>query len=269
MSMLTDFVYILIPMLLVGLIFWLISLIKKDVSIVDSLWSLFFIVAVITVINQLANVSDRSFLISSLVFIWGIRLSLYITIRHWGHEEDHRYQAIRANNQPWFGLKSLYLIFGFQAVVAWIISLPLYYGLESSEPLNALDAIALGLWVVGMIFESVSDYQLYKFKQQPENKGKILIQGLWKYTRHPNYFGECLIWWGYFLFALAGYFSGELWSSSVLISLASPVLMTFLLLKFSGVNLLEKTMKSRPGYEEYMINTNAFVPGLPRKGGQT
>ena len=268
MSMLTDFVYLLIPMLLVGLVFWLISLIKKDVSIVDSLWSLFFIVVVIAVLNQLEDVSDRALLISSLVFFWAIRLSLYITIRHWGHAEDHRYQTIRANNQPWFGLKSLYLIFGFQAIVAWIISLPLYYGLQSVEPLNAIDVIALGLWLVGMTLESVSDYQLYKFKQQPENKGKVLTQGLWKYTRHPNYFGECLIWWGYYLFLLAGFFTEGFWSITLWVSFVSPVLMTFLLLKFSGVNLLEKTMKSRPGYEEYMSSTNAFIPGLPRKGGR-
>ena len=257
MSIITQSFSVLIPMLIVGGVFWIISLIKKDVSVVDSLWSLFFIIAVLAVFNNLEVISDRAMLVLLLVTIWGLRLSIYITLRHWGHEEDHRYQTIRKNNQPGFAYKSLYMIFAFQALVAWVVALPLFYAMNSSVPLNMLDGLAVVLWLVGMFFETVSDYQLYQFKKNPDNKGKILTQGLWKYSRHPNYFGEFLVWWGFFVFAL---------SNEGYLSIISPLLMTFLLLKFSGVNLLEQTMKARPGYEHYMQNTNAFIPGATNKG---
>lgn len=250
MISITPFFIALIPMLIAGLIFWIISIAKKDVSIVDSLWSLFFIIAAVTVFVQQETVSSRAVLVLVLVTLWALRLSLYITIRHWGHEEDHRYQVIRNNNNPGFTYKSLYLIFGFQALIAWFIAMPLFATMESSSSLNLLDGLALLLWLVGMLFESVADYQLYQFKKRPENKGKILTAGLWKYSRHPNYFGECLIWWAYFGFAL---------SEHAYLTVLSPLLMTYLLLKFSGVSLLEKTLKLRPGYEDYMQNTNSTL----------
>jgi len=259
MSVFTQSLIALVPMFIVAGVFWLISLLKKDVSIVDSLWPLFFIIAAVTMFNDQALTSDRALLVLCLVVIWGLRLSIYITLRHWGHEEDHRYQSIRSNNQPGFAIKSLYLIFGFQALIAWIIALPLFYTISSAAPLNMLDGLAVLLWLVGMLFESVSDYQLYQFKKNPENKGKILTQGLWKYSRHPNYFGECLVWWGFFMFALSDF---------AYLTIISPLLMTFLLLKFSGVNLLEKSMKTRPGYEHYMQHTNAFIPGSGYSKGE-
>lgn len=259
MSVIAQSFTALILMMLVSVFFWVISLLKKDVSIVDSLWSLFFIIATLSSFNyQMVN-SDRAVLVLLLVIIWGLRLSIYITLRHWGHEEDQRYQTIRNNNQPGFSLKSLYLIFAFQALLAWVIAMPLFYTMSSVTPLNYLDGLALLLWFVGMFFESVSDFQLYQFKKNPKNKGKILTQGLWKYTRHPNYFGECLVWWGFFVFAL---------SDDAYLTIISPLLMTFLLLKFSGVSLLEKTMKTRPGYENYMQHTNAFIPGAGYRKGE-
>ena len=259
MSVITQSFIALLLMLIVGGVFWLISLLKKDVSIVDSLWSLFFIIAALTMFNYQTVTSDRAVLVLSLVVIWGLRLSFYITLRHWGHEEDHRYQTIRKNNQPGFSIKSVYLIFGFQALMAWIIALPLFYAISSVAPLNVIDGLAALLWLVGMFFETVSDYQLYQFKKKPDNKGKILTQGLWKYSRHPNYFGECLVWWGFFIFSL---------SDHAYLTIISPLLMTFLLLKFSGVSLLEQTMKTRPGYERYMQHTNAFIPGAAYKKGE-
>lgn len=243
-------------MLLAGFVFWLISIARKDVSIVDSLWSLFFIIAAVYSYSQLDTPALRAQIVLLLVLIWGLRLSAYITIRHWGHAEDHRYRTIRANNEPGFTFKSLYLIFIFQTVIALIIALPLFSAITSSSTLSLLDWIGLGLWLSGMFFETVSDTQLWLFKRNPDNKGKILTQGLWKYSRHPNYFGEFLIWWGYFCFAL---------SAGSYITIISPLIMTFLLMKFSGVGLLEKTMKQRPGYENYMANTNAFFPGLTNR----
>lgn len=246
----------LTPMLIVAVFFWAISLIRKDVSIVDSLWSVFFIISTSALFFQIEMPSLRAQIVTLLVVIWGLRLSLYITIRHWGHEEDHRYQTIRANNEPGFNFKSLYLIFLFQAALAWIIAMPLFFSVTSENSFSYVDLIGISFWLVGMIFESVADYQLWKFKKNPENAGKILTTGLWKYTRHPNYFGEFMIWWGYFCFA---------WSAGAWFTIFSPLIMTFLLMKFSGVGLLEQTMKLRPGYEKYMKSTNAFFPGCLRK----
>ncbi|TNF37313.1 MAG: DUF1295 domain-containing protein [Gammaproteobacteria bacterium] len=256
MTMYSYFI-LLLPMFMAGSLFWLISIRKKDVSIVDSLWSLFFIIAAGYFYWQLETPSDRAQLVLLLVLAWGLRLSAYITLRHWGHEEDKRYQVIRANNEPGFAWKSSYLIFGFQAMVAWLISLPLFFAMQSTSALGLLDILAVSLWLIGMAFECIADYQLWRFKRQPANRGKLLTQGLWRYTRHPNYFGEFLIWWGYFLFAFA---AGNVWS------IVSPLLMSFLLMKFSGVYLLEQSMKSRPGYDRYMQTTNAFFPGWPRGG---
>ena len=208
----------LIPMLLLACVFWLISLLKKDVCIVDSLWSVFFIVGCFASYLQLDAPGLRAQIVMLLVIIWGLRLSLYITLRHWGHEEDHRYQQIRKNNQPYFKLKSLYLIFIFQALLAWIISLPIFFAIHSTtEELGYLDWLGIVLWLTGMYFETVADYQLWKFKRNRDNAGKIYTDGLWSYTRHPNYFGEFLIWWGYFSLSLAA-------GGVALVSVISPLI---------------------------------------------
>jgi len=249
-----HYFYVIIPMAFAGIVFWLISLVKKDVSVVDTLWSLFFVIACAYFFAQLDELTLRAQVLLTMVIIWGLRLAGYITIRHWGHEEDHRYQTIRKKNNPNFEYKSLYLIFGFQTIVAWIIAMPLFYGMNTSAGFGWLDLLGIGLWFIGMLFEVVGDYQLWKFKQDENNKGKILTSGIWKYTRHPNYFGEFLIWWGYFALAIS---SGAYWI------FISPLLMSFLLLKFSGVMHLENTMKNRSSYKDYMKNTNAFIPGTP------
>jgi len=252
---LLDYLIILVPMLVVATLTWVVSVFKKDVSIVDSLWSVFFVIIAVYLLLDSDEISWRFIIVFFLVVAWGIRLSFYITLRHWGESEDHRYKVIRKNNSPGFAFKSIYLIFWFQAVVAWVVALPVIFALKSNSPLNVFDVLGITFWLAGMYFETLSDYQLYKFKKDAVNKGKILIDGLWKYTRHPNYFGEFLIWWGYFLFSVA---------AQQYMAIVSPLLMTFLLLKFSGVVLLEKSMRSRPGYEEYIRNTNAFFPGFKR-----
>jgi steroid 5-alpha reductase family enzyme len=194
-------------------------------------------------------------LVLFLVGVWAVRLSLFITLRNRGQGEDHRYQAIRQNHEPGFWWKSLYLIFGFQAILAWIISLPLLAAVLAPAPLNWLDYAAVCLWLVGLFFEAVGDQQLAEFRRDPRNRDRVMDQGLWRYTRHPNYFGETCIWWGFGLFALAG---GAWWG------LLGPVLMTVLLLRVSGVSLLEKDIgERRPGYRDYVARTNAFFPGPP------
>lgn len=250
-----NYFYSLIPMLALAFIVWLLSVRKQDVSIVDSLWSILFVAAASYYLWVLDEPSLRAQIIYALVLIWAIRLSAYITLRHLGHAEDHRYQQIRANNQPGFAFKSLYLIFMFQAGLAWIISLPLFYAMSSSSALSVIDYLGIGLWLCGMLFEATADQQLYRFKKQPENKGRLLTRGLWAYSRHPNYFGEFLIWWGFYLLALSATDA-----PAAVIAVISPLIMSLLLLRVSGVTLLERSMRLKPGYEDYMRNTSAFIP---------
>lgn len=250
-----SYFYSLLPMIILAFIFWLISVRKQDVSIVDSLWSLLFIAAASYYLWILDEISLRAQIVYALVVIWGVRLSTYITLRHLGKAEDHRYQRIRENNQPGFAFKSLYLIFIFQACLAWIISLPLFYAITSTEALGSLDYLGIGLWVVGILFEATADQQLYRFKKQASNKGKLLTTGLWAYSRHPNYFGEFLIWWGFYLLALSA--SDAIGGT---IAIISPLIMSVLLLRVSGVTLLERSMRLKPGYEDYMKNTSTFMP---------
>jgi steroid 5-alpha reductase family enzyme len=202
-------------------------------------------------------VTGRNILLIALVSIWALRLSVFLTIRNWGKEEDRRYQEIRANNEPHFGIKSLYIIFGLQGLLAWIISIPLLFALSADTDLGVIELIACVIWFVGLLFESIADYQLYRFKSDTENRGKVLDTGLWAYSRHPNYFGEFLIWWAYFLFAMS---SGAWWT------IFSPLLMTVLLLKVSGVSLMEKGITERRAeYRRYIASTNAFIPGKPHR----
>jgi steroid 5-alpha reductase family enzyme len=236
---------------------WLASLLKRDVSIVDSLWPMMFLLAAVTYDLTLVDTGPRAALLLVLVGIWALRLFAYITWRNWGEDEDRRYQAIRANNEPNFELKSLFIVFILQGVIAWIVSLPLMPAIGSAVEINALDYVGLGLWAIGMLFEAGGDYQLTRFKSDPENRGKVMDRGLWRYTRHPNYFGNACIWWGFGLLAVA---AGAWWA------LLSPLLMTFLLLKVSGVSLLEQDIGDRrPAYADYIARTSAFIPLPPKK----
>lgn len=246
----------LLAMLVFSIFGWLLSVYRNNVTHVDSMWSLFFLVAAGTYACGLGNVTLRGSLMLVLLSIWAIRLCVYLTWRNWGPHEDHRYLAIRANNEPHFKLKSLYIIFGLQAVLAWIISLPILGALASHSALNFLDVFGSLLVVFGLVWETLADWQLSRFKQQAGNKGKVLKSGVWRYSRHPNYFGESCVWWGFYLLALA---AGAWWA------LPSALLMTLLLLKVSGVSLLEKDIaERRPEYVHYMQSTNAFIPGLPK-----
>ena len=241
--------------------FWLVSLLKRDVSIVDSLWPMMFLLAAVTYDLTLIDTGPRAALLLLLVGIWSLRLFAYITWRNWGEEEDRRYQAIRANNEPNFELKSLFIVFVLQGVIAWLVSLPLMPAIGSSAAINVLDYVGFGLWAVGMLFEAGGDYQLSRFKSDPGNQGMVMDRGLWRYTRHPNYFGNACIWWGFGLIAVA---AGAWWA------LLSPVIMTFLLLKVSGVSLLEQDIgHRRPAYADYIARTSAFIPLPPKKRAAT
>jgi steroid 5-alpha reductase family enzyme len=235
---------------------WLLSLPLRNVSIVDSMWSLMFLLAALSYAAGQASPGPRAWLVIALVGLWSIRLAAYIAWRNHGQGEDFRYQRIRAGNQPGFAFKSLYIVFGLQAALAWVISIPLLAAINSTTPLGWLDAIGAALWLVGMVFEAGGDWQLLRFRRNPANQGRVLDSGLWRYTRHPNYFGDFCVWWGLFLIALA---AGGWWS------VAGPLLMSFLLLEVSGVALLEKDIgERRPAYRDYVRRTNAFFPGPPR-----
>ena len=235
---------------------WMVSLVRNDVSIVDSLWSLMFLL-MLGVYSVLADTfGPRLLLILVLVATWALRLSIFIAVRNHGEPEDSRYVEIRRNNEPHFRFKSLYIVFGLQAVLAGFISLPLLVAASAASALGWLDFAGVTLWLIGMYFEVIGDWQLARFKADPLNSGKVLDTGLWRYTRHPNYFGEFTIWWGYFAVALS---AGGWWT------VLSPLLMTFLLLKVSGVALLEKSIgERRPEYARYVRETNAFFPGPPQ-----
>ena len=243
-------------LLLAAALTWVVSAMKRNVTIVDTLWSLLFVMAAAVYVASAAQPSVRAWLVLGLVSVWGVRLAAYLAWRNRGHEEDRRYQAIRRRNEPHFTLKSLWLIFGFQAVLAWIISLPLAGAIAGDTPLGPLDWLGLALWAVGLYFEAAGDWQLARFKADPANAGRVMDGGLWRYTRHPNYFGDFCVWWGYYLLALS---AGAWWS------IAGPLIMSFLLLRFSGVRLLERDIgERRPAYAEYVRRTNAFFPG-PRR----
>jgi len=235
---------------------WVVSVVKRNVTIVDTLWSLLFVIAAAVYVASADAPLQRAWLVLCMVGLWGLRLAGYLAWRNRGHEEDRRYQAIRRRNEPNFALKSLWLIFGFQAVLAWIISLPLAGAAAGDASLGLLDGLGVALWAVGVFFEAVGDWQLARFKASPANAGRVMDSGLWRYTRHPNYFGDFCVWWGLYLVALS---AGAWWS------IIGPLIMTFLLLRFSGVRLLERDIgERRPAYAEYVRRTNAFFPG-PRK----
>ena len=243
-------------LLIFGLAGWAYSLVKRDVSIVDSMWSIMFLIAAVTYVIT-SDAGPRANLVMLLVALWSLRLAVHITWRNWGEAEDYRYQQIRRNNSPNFALKSIYIVFGLQAVLAWVISMPLLAAISGQHPVGLLDLAGVILWSLGFVFESLGDLQLVRFRADPDNRGKVLQSGLWRLTRHPNYFGDFCVWWGFFLLALS---AGGWWS------FASPLLMSFLLLKVSGVAMLEKDIgKRRPEYAEYVARTNAFFPGPQKK----
>jgi steroid 5-alpha reductase family enzyme len=239
---------------------WLISLWLHDASIVDPFWGTGFVVAVwVYFWLTPAGFSTRKWLIALLVTLWGLRLSLHILRRNWGRGEDFRYQAWRQEHGPRWWWRSYLQVYVLQGTLLWVISLPLLAAQFSATPANltGLDWLALPLWGMGFFFEAAGDQQLARFKADPANRGQVLNTGVWRYTRHPNYFGDAAQWWAYFLLATA---AGGWWT------FFSPALMTFLLVRVSGVALLEKTLKdAKPGYQAYIESTSAFIPWLPRQ----
>ena len=238
---------------------WAVSVVRRDASLVDRMWPVFIAAAALMCWRELPAAGLRADVMLALVLGWALRLGVYITRRNWGHGEDRRYQAIRARNEPGFAVKSLYLVFALQAVLAWIVAAPFLAGMAGTRPFGVVDAIGAAIAAFGIVFEAIGDAQMSRFKADPANAGQVMDRGLWRYTRHPNYFGEACVWWGFAVMALAGAGVAGAWC------LVSPLLMSVLLLKVSGVSLLEKDIgERRPAYRDYVARTPAFFPGPPR-----
>jgi steroid 5-alpha reductase family enzyme len=235
---------------------WLVSVVRRDVSIVDACWGAAIVAAGCGwYLALLPEIPARGRLALGLAIIWALRLSWFITVRNHGKPEDRRYREIRARNAPGFWWRSLYLVFGFQALLACVVALPLLGALLSSAPIGVLDFAGVALWTFGVLFESVADQQLIAFQRTGAGSRGVMDRGLWRYSRHPNYFGEFCLWWGLFLIALAG---GAWWSA------LGPALLTLFLLKVSGVSLTERDIATRrPEYRDYMRRTSAFLPRPP------
>ena len=234
---------------------WLLSLRMKDSSIVDLFWGpAFAVVCWITVFDS--GVTPRAVLVAGLVTAWGMRLGIYLSWRNLGHGEDKRYTAMRKKHGDAWWWRSLFIVFGLQGVLVWIVSLPVRAAIQAPfADWSWTDLLASALVVIGVGFESIGDWQLAQFKKRPENKGTVMKSGLWRYTRHPNYFGDFVTWWGLGVFGVA---SGAWWT------LAGPLVMSILLIKVSGKALLEKGMRGRPGFDEYEKATSGFFPWWPK-----
>jgi steroid 5-alpha reductase family enzyme len=237
---------------------WVLGLIKRDAGIIDIFWGLGFVVVAWFYFFATEAFTLRKIVIVSIVSLWGLRLSLHIFVRSIGRGEDYRYRDMRERHASNFAIWSLFAIFWLQAAILWFVSAPLLAAQHSQLPegLTWLDWLGIVLFVIGFLFESVGDWQLVRFKRDPANSGRVMQSGLWRYTRHPNYFGDALVWWGFFLIALST--PGSFWT------IASPALMTFLLLKVSGVSLLEQSLsEKKPEYRDYARRTSAFFPWPP------
>ena len=254
--------FLTLGLVILGLmtVLWLVSLALKNSSIVDIFWGAGFVISAWTAFALTPDgFGPRKWLLCGLVTIWGLRLSLHILTRNWGKPEDFRYQAWRKEAGAAWWWRSFFKVFLLQGVLMWIIAAPLLAAQYSAQPgvLTWMDFLALPLWLYGFFFEAVGDWQLAKFKADPANKGKVLQTGVWRYTRHPNYFGDAAQWWAYFLVALA---AGGWWA------FFSPLIMTGLLMRVSGVTLLEKSLRAqKPGYQAYADVTSEFIPWIPRK----
>ena len=245
---------------------WLSSLRTKNVSVVDIFWGLgFALLSVFCTVGLsqgwfgegLPKPGGSQWLLTGMVVSWGVRLGGYLFLRNHGKPEDYRYAAMREYWGAKFALRSLITVFTLQATLIWFISLPIQCGLIGQVTSELRCLLGVAIWLIGLFFESIGDWQMYQFKKNPANKGTVMNRGLWRFTRHPNYFGDFMVWWGIYLYAA----QPDSWWWTIL----GPALMSFLLLRVSGVSLLESSLKNRiQGYEQYIRNTNSFFPWFPK-----
>ena len=239
---------------------WILSVFLKNASIVDIFWGLGFVLVNGFYFFTTPGFSTLKIITFVLVTLWGLRLSAHIFLRNLGKPEDYRYQEFRRNYGEkrywWF---SFFQVFLLQGTLVWLISAPLlainYYSAEKT--IWPIAVLGMLVWLVGFTFEAGGDWQLARFKANSTNKGKLLTAGFWKYTRHPNYFGDAAVWWGFAILSVA---------SGCYLPVLSSVLMTWLIVKVSGVSMLERTMiNTKPGFEDYLKSTSPFIPWIQKK----
>ncbi len=234
---------------------WIVSVVRRDASIVDPFWAPGFALVCGVYVVRLGG-TNRGLLVLTIVVLWALRLGAHLWSRNRREGEDPRYAAWREEHGARFWWVSLFTVFLLQALILWVVSAPLLGAAAGRSPLGVLDGIGAAVAAFGLLFESVADHQLREFRARPDTSGIVLDEGLWRYSRHPNYFGNAVLWWGLWLIAVA---AGATWT------VVGPLLMTFLLLRVSGVSLLERRLRAhRPGYEDYVRRTSAFVPLPPR-----
>jgi steroid 5-alpha reductase family enzyme len=240
------------------LILFVIAQIIRNNSIVDMAWGPGFVVVSLYAYFSAGNFTLRGTAALLLISTWGLRLAYHIIRRNWGKPEDFRYANWRQEWGKWVVPRAFFQVFMLQGVFMFVVALPVLLTQASAmSGFGILETMGVLIWLTGFYFESVGDRQMRKFKSNPENKGKIIQSGLWKYTRHPNYFGEATMWWGIWLIALPVPYG--------VLGIISPVTITFLLLFVSGVPMLEKKYRGRPDFEAYAERTNAFFPWFPKK----
>ena len=241
-------------------ILWIWSVYLKDVSIVDIFWGLGFVILNIFYVFNSGDLNSRKILLLVLVSVWGLRLSIYLAYRNIGKGEDFRYQEFRRKFGPkrywWFSYFQAFLLQGALMILISITLLGMSFT-SQLKTLSTLDYIGIGIWLIGFVFEAGGDYQLMRFKKNTNNKGTLLITGFWKYTRHPNYFGDAVVWWSYGIFSIS---AGAYWQ------VIGSILMTLLIIKISGVTLLEKSLKqTKTAYSDYVDKTSSFFPWFQKK----
>ena len=239
-------------------VLWLVSLYRHDASIIDAFWGLGFVLLGWMAYGLQSAASPRALLLCILTSVWGLRLSIHLLIRNMSHGEDRRYAAMRAWHGANFWWVSFFSVYLLQGALLWFISLPLQISavIHQQPGIGPLDFVGSVLWLVGLCFETVGDWQLTRFNADPANEQQVLQTGLWRYTRHPNYFGDFCVWWGFYLIAASG---GAWWT------IGSPLVMSILLMQVSGVTLLESTITHRrPAYVNYQQRTSPFFPWPPR-----
>ena len=255
----TGYAAIAVAALMLAL--WLVSIPLRDVSIVDPAWGPAFVLVAAVAAVAGGGCLGRRWLLFGMTAVWGLRLGTYLLLRKLhDRSEDRRYAATRERRGAAFIPWSLVMIFGLQGLLVLIVSLPVQVAAGRGGVLNAAIIPGVVLWVVGFAFESIGDEQLRRFKAQADSHGQVMDRGLWRYTRHPNYFGDFCVWWGLWLVALTA--GGTWWT------LIGPVVMSLLLIRVSGAGLLEKDIgERRPGYADYIRRTSGFFPRPPRGDG--
>ncbi|CCV64258.1 Steroid 5-alpha reductase domain protein [Alteracholeplasma palmae J233] len=246
------------------LIAFIIGQVKKNNGLIDIFWGLGFVVVALTGLIYKNNYSLLSLVIVGVTLLWGLRLGIYLFIRNWNKKEDFRYVKMREKWKTHLKTKAFFKVYLTQAIILYVVSMPiqltLYFDIKVDELLQyILLGVGVCFWLIGYFFEVVGDTQLRRFIKNPNNKGKIIQTGVWKYTRHPNYFGEVVMWWSIFVISLATL------NINVIYGIVSPIIMTLLLLFVSGVPLLEKRYRDHAEYQEYAKKTSIFIPWFPKK----